>query len=177
MLWAVIKAARRVEVNICHFCLNNVYVTMNRKKKPLLSQPGLVARSESHPSGMRTVGRWTLVPATFFRWDWSWNHFYNHALPMTDSSRSNVGYWRKEVHLVLVNHLGSLPRNSVVRLTDSLAMTIDVDWDIKPHIKQTDLLSQPMWKGYLSQLNSKDSGQPVCSHARAITVCWQNMGN
>ena len=28
--------------------------------------------------------------------------------------------------------LGSLPRNSVVRLTDSLDMTIVVDWDVKP---------------------------------------------
>ena len=41
------------------------------------------------------------------------------------------------MHLVLVNRLGSLPRNSVVRLTDRLNMTIVVDWDVKPQIKQT----------------------------------------
>ena len=45
------------------------------------------------------------------------------------------------MHLVLVNLtgecLGSLPRNSVVRLTDRLNMTIVVDWDVKPQIKQT----------------------------------------
>ena len=57
-------------------------------------------------------------PATFFRGDWSWNHFYGHSLPTADSSRAVVSYWQKDVHLVLVNCLGSLPRNSVVRLTD-----------------------------------------------------------
>ena len=41
------------------------------------------------------------------------------------------------MHLELVNRLGSLPRNSVVRLTDLLNMTIVVDWDVKPQIKQT----------------------------------------
>ena len=44
-----------------------------------------------------------------------------------DSSRAVVSIWRKDVHSVLVNHLGSLPRKSVVRLTDCLNMTIVVD--------------------------------------------------
>ena len=46
----------------------------------------------------------------------------------TDSRRAVVSYWRKYVHKVLVNRLGgpSLPRNSVVRLTDHPDMTIDV---------------------------------------------------
>ena len=67
----------------------------------------------------------------------SWNHFYGHSLPTADSSRAVVSYWRKDVHLVVVNRLGRLPRNSAVRLTDSFAMTIVVDWDVKPQIKQT----------------------------------------
>ena len=75
--------------------------------------------------------------ATFFRGDWSWNHFYDHFLPMADSSRSVVSYWRKDVHLVLVNSIGRLPRNSVVRLTDCLDMTIVAAWDVKPQIKPT----------------------------------------
>ena len=39
-----------------------------------------------------------------------------------------MSYWRKYVHEVLVNHLGglSLPRKSVVRLTDSPDVTLDV---------------------------------------------------
>ena len=45
-----------------------------------------------------------------------------------------------DLQLVLVNRLGSLPRNSVVRSTDRLDMTI-VDWYVKPQIKQTLLLS------------------------------------
>ena len=38
-------------------------------------------------------------------------------------------YWRKYVHEVLVNRLGglSLPRKSVVRLTDRPDMTLDVN--------------------------------------------------
>ena len=44
------------------------------------------------------------------------------------SRRAVVSYWRKYVHEVLVNHLGSLslPRKSVVRLTDRPNMTLDV---------------------------------------------------
>ena len=56
---------------------------------------------------------------------------------MADSSRAVVSYWRKDVHLVLVNRLRSLPRNSMFRLTDHLHMTIEVDWDVKSQIKQT----------------------------------------
>ena len=39
-----------------------------------------------------------------------------------------VSYWRKYVHEVLVSRLGglSLPRKSVVRLTDRPDMTLDV---------------------------------------------------
>ena len=42
--------------------------------------------------------------------------------------RAVVSYWRKYVHEVLVNCLGglSLPRKSVVRLTDRPNMTLDV---------------------------------------------------
>ena len=48
--------------------------------------------------------------------------------PSAFSRRAVVSYWRKYVHEVLVNRLGglSLPRKSVVRLTDRPAMTLDV---------------------------------------------------
>ena len=44
------------------------------------------------------------------------------------SRRAVVSFWRKYVHKVLVNRLGrlSLPRKSVVRLTDRPDMTLDV---------------------------------------------------
>ena len=44
------------------------------------------------------------------------------------SRRAVVSYWRKYVHEILVNRLGglSLPRKSVVRLTDRPDMTLDV---------------------------------------------------
>ena len=44
-----------------------------------------------------------------------------------DSRGAVVSYWRKNVHEVLVNRLGglSLPRKSVVGLTDRPSMTLD----------------------------------------------------
>ena len=47
--------------------------------------------------------------------------------PYADSWGAVVSYWRKYVHEVLVNRLGglSLPRKSVVRLTDRPDMTVD----------------------------------------------------
>ena len=44
------------------------------------------------------------------------------------SRRAVVSYWQKYVHEVLFNRLGglSLPRKSVVRLTDRPDMTLDV---------------------------------------------------
>ena len=42
--------------------------------------------------------------------------------------KNTYSYWRKYVHEVLVNRLGgrSLPRKSVVRLSDSPDMTLDI---------------------------------------------------
>ena len=59
------------------------------------------------------------------------------------SRRAVVSYWRKYVHEVLVNRLGglSLPRKSVVRLTDRLEMTIDVYRGRKTTMQQQNLLS------------------------------------
>ena len=47
---------------------------------------------------------------------------------VTDSRRAVVSYKQKYVHRVLV----SFPKKNVVRLTDSLDITIVVDWDVKP---------------------------------------------
>ena len=76
-------------------------------------------------------------PATFFRGDWSCNHFCSHSLHTADSKRKIVSYRRNDVHLILVNCLGSLPRHSVVRLADRLDMTKVVNCDVKSQIKQT----------------------------------------
>ena len=55
-----------------------------------------------------------------------WQHTF--VSPSSFSRRAVVSYWRKYVHEVLVNRLGglSLPRKSVVRLTDRPDMTLDV---------------------------------------------------
>ena len=46
-----------------------------------------------------------------------------------DSRKAVVSYWRKYVHEMLVNRLGclSLPRKSVVKLTDRPDFTVDVE--------------------------------------------------
>ena len=55
---------------------------------------------------------------------------WQHTLvsPSAFSRRAVVSYWQKYVHEVLVNRLGglSLPRKSMVRLTDRPDMTLDV---------------------------------------------------
>ena len=58
--------------------------------------------------------------------------------PSTFSRRAVVSYWRKYVQEVLVNHLGglSLPRKSVVRVTDRPDMTLDVYRGRKTTIKK-----------------------------------------
>ena len=60
------------------------------------------------------------------------------CFPSAFSRRAVVSYWRKYVHEVLVNRLGglSLPRKSVVRLTDHPNMTLDVYRGRKTTIQQ-----------------------------------------
>ena len=82
----------------------------------VFERPGRVAQSVGHLT--RKSGVLGSIPglATYFRF------FFRF------SRRAVVSYWRKYVHEVLVNRLGglSLPRKSVVRLTDRPDMTLDV---------------------------------------------------
>ena len=70
-----------------------------------------------------------LIPglATYFRFSF---RFFKKGV---------VSYWRKYVHEVLVNRLGglSLPRKSVVRLSDRPDMTLDVYRGRKTTIQPT----------------------------------------
>ena len=65
-----------------------------------------------------------------------WQHTF--VPPSAFSRKAVVSYWRKYVHEVLVNRLGglSLPRKSVVRLTDRPNMTLDVYRGRKTTIQQ-----------------------------------------
>ena len=78
-------------------------------------EPGRVAQSTGHLTRQRSWVRYPVWPHTF-------------VSPSADSRGAVVSYWRKYVHEVLVNRLGglSLPRKSVVRLTDRPDMTLDV---------------------------------------------------
>ena len=73
-------------------------------------------------------GSWVRYPV--------WQHTF--ISPSAFSKRAVVSYWRKYVHEVLVKRLGglSLPRKSVVRLTDRPDMTLDVYRGRKTTIQQ-----------------------------------------
>ena len=84
----------------------------NYLRKP----PGHVAQSVGHLTKSEVLGS---IPGLAT---------YCFVSPSADSRGAVVSYWRKYVHEVLVNRLGglSLPRKSVVRLTDRPDMTLDV---------------------------------------------------
>ena len=86
-------------------------------------------------ASMRTVAGSIPMYGNILSWRLVMKSFLRPSLLTVDSSRAVFSYRRKSVHLVLVNHSGSLPRNSVVRLTDCLDITAVADWDIKPQIK------------------------------------------
>ena len=72
--------------------------------------------------------------------------------------RAVVSFWRKYVHEVLVNRLGglSLPRKSVVRLTDRSDMTVDV------------------YRGRRTTILQQQQQQPINSvYFCAATLCLQ----
>ena len=82
----------------------------------LYNRPGHVALSVGHLTHKSEVLGSIPSLATYF------------LSPSADSRGAVVSYWEKYVHEVLVNHLGglSLPRKSVVRLTDRPDMILDV---------------------------------------------------
>ena len=78
------------------------------------------------PSDWYSGGRWfdpQVRPLIFCR-DLVRNNFYSHSFPTADSRRADVSYRLNDVHLVLVNCLGSLSRNSVAGVTNWLNMTL-----------------------------------------------------
>ena len=64
------------------------------------------------------------------------------------SRRAVVSYWQKYVDKVLVNRLGgrSLPRKSVVRLTDRPDMTLDVYRGHKTTMQQQQQRNEKLFK-------------------------------
>ena len=112
-------------------------IKMNGK---FLSLTGRVAQSVGHLT--RKSGSWVQYPV--------WQHTF--VSPSAFSRRAVVSYWRKYVHEVLVNCLGglSLPRKSVVRLTDRPDMTLDVYHGRKTTIQQQ-LISDSNFMGNLNK--------------------------
>ena len=98
-----------------------------------LGWPGRVAQSVGHLTRKLEVLGSIPGLATYFR--------FSSAF----SRRAVVSYWRKYVHEVLVNRLGglSLPRKSVVRLTDRPDMTLNVYRGRKTTMQQQQ--QQSLW--------------------------------
>ena len=107
-------------------------------------QPGRVAQS---------VGHLTRESEVLDRYP-VWPH--NFVSPSADSRRAVVSYWQKYVHEELVNHLGdlSLPRKSVVRLTDRPDMTLDVyRAKTTTYITTTIILYKAIFSYFIGKIN------------------------
>ena len=76
-------------------------------------------------TGIQQVTGLILNAATYLLYRFG-HKFYGHSLPTADLGTVVVSCWRKYGHLVLVNRLGSLPRNRVDRFTDWLDVTLIV---------------------------------------------------
>ena len=107
-----------VLIHVIYFHFNFFYpkLLISQSKFYMYETSGRVAQSVGHPTHKSGVlGSITGLATYFFS-------------PSAFSRRAVVSYWRKYVHEVLVNRLGglSLPRKSVVRLTDRPDMISDV---------------------------------------------------
>ena len=86
-----------------------------------------------------------------------WQHTF--VSPSAFSRRAVVSYWRKYVHEVLVNRLGglSLPRKSVVRLTDRPDMTLVVYCRRKTTIQQQQPSVHKLYWNTFKRSNSREA--------------------
>ena len=107
-----------------------------------------------------------------------WQHTF--VSPSAFSRRAVVSYWRKYVHEVLVNRLGglSLPRKSVVRLTDRSDMTLDVYRGLKTTIQQYNNHLSTQQAHYVEMTSYRRRCDVMTSHRRQYDVistlcaCW-----
>ena len=63
-----------------------------------ISLPGVVARSDARPPGMRLVADSTLMSGTYAWEEIDHEKVSTTILPSADSRRAVVSYWRKNVH-------------------------------------------------------------------------------
>ena len=117
-------------------------------------------------SAIVSQGSWVRYPV--------WQHTF--LSPSAFSRRAVVSYWRKYVHKVLVNRLGglSLPRKSVVRLTDGPDMTLDVYRGRKTTMQQQQQQISLVFGLWFSGVAGR-SGRPHCHHDQLLVhkpVWW-----
>ena len=112
-----------------------------------------VYRGRKTTNQQQQQGSWVRYPV--------WQHTF--ISPSAFSRRAVVSYWRKYVHEVLVSRLGglSLPRKSVVRLTDRPDMTLDVYHGHKTTVQQ----QQPVVKKVV-----KNNGVPIQLESQTVSL-------
>ena len=100
--------------------MRSIHLSAGRASVPIISIVKLARKLVLQEFSTLVERYWKLTT------DPVWQHTF--LSPSAFSRRAVVSYWRKYVHEVLVNRLGglSLPRKSVVRLTDRPDMTLDV---------------------------------------------------
>ena len=81
----------------CKITFGFQYILIHHATLIEFQKPGLLARSDACPPGNQTFTGSIPGPAHSFVEIWSWNYFYGHSLPTTDSSRAVVSCWRNRM--------------------------------------------------------------------------------
>ena len=96
----------------------------------------------------------------------SWNNFFGHSLPITDSSSAVVSYWWKYGHFVLVNHFGK----KIDKFRKSHKQKPQPTPNRKPAQEQCGQVNWPAWH----DLNSVDWAVKLQTNKQSIlwNVLW-----
>ena len=112
------------------FTVLNLPEPLSHKQTPIPTPIPTTPPPDLWTMGLKHLNTFSVFPTNLIQGSWVrypvWQHTF--VSPSAFSRRAIVSYWQKYVHKVLVNRLGglSLPRKSVVRLTDRPDMTLDV---------------------------------------------------
>ena len=133
-----LRSRRSAHVLYFHMLLSYTLLPFRLHIHWSISNPMLFVYIYAH---ICTQGSWVRYPV--------WQHTF--VSPSAFSRRAVVSYWRKYVQEVLVNRLGdlSLPRKSVVRLTDRPDITLDVYRGNKTTIQQQHICACPINAGQI----------------------------
>ena len=111
-------------------------VCVHRNFYQRLKQMNYYTRRPLNENGLPTVARSILGSSNILSWRLVMESFLRPLFPWRCSKKGSCQLLAKRSALSTGKRVVSLPRNRMVRLTDRHDMTIVVDWDVKPQIKQ-----------------------------------------